>query len=308
MSVDPGAILIAGVGGVGARWARAASAMTSSYADLLIIDADPSSEPEPPSQWIPLGGRPGPEGCAALPPVAEERARRLTPILDRVLEDVEFMLLFVGLGGGTGSGVAPWLARRARASGCLVVGCLGLPFEQQVARRSIAQESLSSLLGVQHLSLRVRLDHLARAARERGLDWEDGGGWVPELAGGMVRTLAQVGLINLDLADLRSTLGEGGTGTILVGEASVADPDALWKQACDGPLDLIDPSHCDRILLQIEAGPSFSVSDLEAVAQRFTEGMSDDAQVILGARLDPELVGKVRVIAAIAGPGPNSLE
>ena len=300
--MEEGELLIAGIGSLGCAWAKAAQARVSDWADLTLIDADDSSmEDARHANCLLLGESPSEVGCAGMPQLAEARMRSLQPIAAHFLERAELVLLLTGLGGGSGSGASIEFARQAIQAGCLVVSVAAMPFEAQSERQKIAEGALSRLSKVSHVCVELSLDRMAWQARERGVDWEQGSAWVEELTEGLVRTLANVGLINLDLMDLRAIVSKSGGSTLLVAEGHCDEAQELYERASSSPLAAMSVGGATGCLLQVEGGPHMTLKQVEAVSAAFTNGLSIDAQVIIGARVSPDLGDRMRVVAVVSG-------
>ena len=301
-TMEEGELLIAGIGSLGCTWAKAAQARVSDWVDLTLIDADDSSmEGVRHANCLLLGDSPSEVGCAGMPQLAEARMRTLQPIASHFLERAELVLLLTGLGGGSGSGASVEFARQAAQAGCLVISVAAIPFEAQSERQKIAAEALSRLSNVSHVCVELSLDRMAWQARERGVDWQRGSAWVEELAEGLMRTLANVGLINLDLMDLRAIVSKSGGSTLLVAEGHCDEAQELYERARSSPLAALSVGGATGCLLQVEGGPHMTLKQVEAVANAFTEGLSIDAQVIIGARVSPDLQERMRVVAVVSG-------
>ena len=297
-----GELLVAGLGGLGCQWARRAHARSESLVDLVLIDADDSSiQGAHHAHALSLGDDSSDQGCACLPELAEVRMRSMMPLTERFLEPAELVLIMCGLGGGVGSGASVEFARQAAQAGCMVLSVAAMPFEAQPARRKIAEESLARLRSVSHICVELSLDRLAWQARERGVDWSQGAAWLEELSEGLMHTLAKVGLINLDLMDLRAIISKEGGSTMLVAEGHCDEADELFARARSAPLAAMEISGASGCLLQIEGGPHMTLKHVEKVAEAFTRGLSEDSQVIIGARITPELDTRMRVVAVVAG-------
>ncbi len=299
--MQPGSILICGVGGVGAAWAAAIGAATPEIVDLLVIDGDPSTEPLAPAQWIPLNPSLEGVGTAGVPDLGRLRMEEHVPLLDEILLDVDLLILAGALGGGAATGAMPVIAQRANRSGTLTVGLVGLPFPYQSERLNRARSALPELREILDLCVEVRLDRLSLVGYERGQDWLDGAGWIADMASGLCATLARQGLINLDLSDLRTIVAKGGPrSTLICATGDAADVERLWRTALESPLDTLVPGECTTCLLHIEGGAWLTVAQLDAIAERFTGLLAADATVILGARLDRELDSEARIVGVIS--------
>ena len=304
--MDADQILIAGVGGLGCAWAKGAKRRCSSETDVLLIDADDESFVEAGSAHVlRLGHTLDSVGCAALPPLAEQRMRGYTALANTILEPVELVILLTGLGGGTGSGAAHEFARQARQSGALVLAVAAMPFEVQETRTEIAKSGLERLQHVAHVTVRLSLDRLARQARQKGQNWQMGAEWIEDLVDGLVRTLMRMGLINLDLMDLRAIVDQEGEATMLVGTGRPDDPESILQSAMMAPLSALDVGGASACLIQVEGGLGMTIGQVDAVANIFTDALDADAQVILGARVSEDLEDTIRVVTLLAGIMPS---
>ena len=132
-------ILIAGVGGLGCSWAMGAWSKCNSEADILLIDADDDSFALAESGHVlKLGTVVDKLGCAALPPLAEQRMRSVSAVVRKLMQPVELVILLTGLGGGTGTGAAHEFARQARLSGAVVIAVAAMPFGIQSTRLNLS--------------------------------------------------------------------------------------------------------------------------------------------------------------------------
>jgi len=295
-------ILITGVGGLGCSWAKGAWERCNSEADILLIDADDESFSGVESGHVlRLGIVVDKLGCAALPPLAEQRMRSVSAVVRKILEPVELVILLTGLGGGTGTGAAHEFARQARLSGAIVIAVSAMPFEIQQTRLDIAEEGFSRLDEFAHVTVRLSLERLARQARERGRSWQMGAEWVEDLIEGLVRTLMSMGLINLDLMDLRAIVEKKGEATMLVGIGKPDDAEGILESAMMAPLAELDVGGAQGCLIQVEGGVGMTIGQLDEVANMFTDALDPNAQVILGARVSEDLEDTIRVVTLLSG-------
>lgn len=299
--MDGAQILIAGIGGLGCSWAKRAHQVSADNADLVLIDADETSFTYDQAHLIKLGKQMEESGCAALPPLGEQRMRNASSIVRKLLNDVELVILLTGLGGGTGTGASPEFARQARLAGAIVITIAAIPFEAQETRVKVSKEGLTKLEANSDVCVRLELDRLAWQARERGTDWRLGASWVEEFVEGLVRTLLRLGLINLDMMDLKTIVGHPGGTTLLVGQGDPNDAEGLLSDALGAPLADLAFDGAKACLLQIEGGHGMTVGQVGAIADAFTSRFHENAQVILGARVSDDLVGRIRVVAVVSG-------
>ena len=299
--MDGAQILIAGIGGLGGSWAQRAHSRTGHDIDLVLIDADETTFNAHDAHVIRLGRDLDSAGCAALPPLGEQRMRQASDVSRTLLDGVELVILLTGLGGGTGTGAAPEFARQARLSGAIVISIAAIPFEAQETRVKVSKEGLSKLEANSDVCVRLDLDRLAWQARERGIDWRLGASWVEEFVDGLVRTLMRLGLINLDLMDLKTIVGHSGGSTLMVGQGDPEDANSLLEDALSAPLANLSLDGAKACLLQIEGGPGMTVGQVGLIADAFTARFDENAQVILGARVSDDLHGQIRVVAVVAG-------
>jgi cell division protein FtsZ len=227
--------------------------------------------------------------------------RGLAPLARTILEDVELVVLLVGLGGGSGTGAGHEFARQARQSGAVVLSVAALPFEVQETRSKIAAEGLERLQHNAHITVQLSLERLARQAREKGTAWQMGAEWIEDLVDGLVRTLLRMGLINLDLMDLRAIVDNEGGATMLVGVGRADDPEGILNSAMMAPLAELDVGGAKGCLIQIEGGLGMTIGQVETVASMFTAALDVDAQVILGARVSEDLHDSIRVVTLLSG-------
>ena len=300
--MDEGAILIAGVGGIGCTWAERAHSKCSELADLLLIDADETSfAGTAAAHCLHLDAGGDGRGTAALPALAAHRLRDGMSSVGPLLENAELVLILTGLGGGMGSGASAELASLAYENDCLVITIAGLPFAEQPLRCSIAEVAIQALEENSHVCIRVSMERLAWQARNRDTDWRTGSGWIGDLVEGLVTTLAKVGKINLDLMDLRTVINRPGNATLIVGTGTTDRPDKVVVEARKSPLSNLSVEGARGCMIQVEGGPDMTLAHLNEVTEAFVSSLDPDCQVIMGARASDEMVGRIRLVAVVSG-------
>lgn len=295
-------ILVVGIGGVGATWASHAHRDGPDGMDLMIVDADPRSfEGRDGAHRIRLGAEGDDAGCAALPELAEQRLRLHVDAVEAMASTMELVIVIAALGGGVGSGATKELVDAVRRTGALVIALTAMPFPSQQARVALAESVLPSIRFSTHLTVRIDLERAAAAARKRGSDWRHGSPWVRDLVQGLATSLLHLGLINLDPMDLRSVVARPGAATMVVGEGDASDAEGLLVDALRAPLTELRVEDGRGCYLHIEGGRALTVGQVDAIARAFTDGLDEDAQIILGARISPGLGPGVRVLAIVSG-------
>ncbi len=297
-------ILITGIGGLGCVWAARAH-QRGAGASLLMLDADDRFPEVEDAHIIRLGHTLDALGCAALPPLAEQRMRGLATRTLPFLEKAELVIIVAGLGGGTGTGASHEFARQAKLHGATVLSIAALPFAHQPTRKKIAEAEIQRLKHQSDVCVELSLERLARQARDRGKDWSMGSEWVEDLIDGLVRTLLSMGLINLDLMDLRAIVQHQGGSTMLVGTGHHDQLDDLYNTTIKAPLAPMNVAGAKGCLLQIEGGMGMTIGQVDEIATALTSAVDSDAQVILGARVSPDLEGTIRIVMLLSGIGED---
>lgn len=111
----------------------------------------------------------------------------------------------------------------------------------------------------------------------------------------------KMGLINLDLMDLRAIVEKEGEATLLVGTGRPDYPEGILRSAMMAPLAELDVGGAQGCLIQVEGGIGMTISQLDEVANMFTEALDPNAQVILGARVSKDLEDTIRVVTLLSG-------
>ena len=300
--MEPGSILIVGVGGIGCQWSSGAHGKCQQLSELLLIDADESSfSSEYEAHCLHLDASGSGKGTAALPNLAAHRLNEGVANIQGLLKNSELVIILAALGGGTGSGAAAEIAARSAEAGSLVISIVGMPFAEQPLRSAIADKAIPAIERNSDLCIRVSLERLAWQARHRESDWKMGSEWIGELIEGLVTTLARVGKMNLDLMDLRTIVGRPGNATLIVGNGTTSDPDEVVRMARNSPLSEISIDGAKGCMIQVEGGPDMTLGHLNMVSEAFVSTLDEDCQVILGARASDDLVGRLRLVAVVSG-------
>ncbi|MEM1105382.1 MAG: cell division protein FtsZ [Pseudomonadota bacterium] len=246
-------------------------------------------------------------GAGARPDVGTEAAEESEDEISRHLEGAHMVFVAAGMGGGTGTGAAPVIARLAHEKGILTVAVVTKPFGFEGARRMrMAEEGLKKIRGKVDTMIVVPNQNLFRIANER-TTFADAFRMADDVLYSGVRGITDLmvmpGLINLDFADVRSIMSGMGTAMMGMGESS-GETRALdaARQAIDNPLlDDVTMRGARGVLINITGGYDMTLFELDEAANEIRAEVDPDANIILGSTFDADLEGKVRVSVVAAG-------
>ncbi len=246
-------------------------------------------------------------GAGANPEVGRQAALEDRELIMEALEGADMVFITAGMGGGTGTGAAPVVAQIAKEMGVLTVAVVTKPFpfegrrRMQVALKGIEELSqhCDSLITIPNEKLITVLGRNAtmiqafRAANDVLL------GAVQGIADLIVRP----GLINVDFADVRTVMSEMGLAMMGTGHAKGDDrASAAAEAAIQNPLlDDVNLSGANGILVNITAGPDFTMAEFDEVGRTVENFASEDATVVIGTVLDPDMQDEVRVTVVATG-------
>jgi cell division protein FtsZ len=211
------------------------------------------------------------------------------------------------MGGGTGTGAAPVIARAVREQGILTVGVVTKPFRFEGARRMrLAEAGLAELREHVDALIVVPNQNLFRLATERTTLAEAfrTADRVLHLAVRSVTDLMLVpGLVNLDFADVRTVMAEVGGAALGAGEGEGERRalDAAEAAISNPLLDDVSLRGARGVLINVTGGPDLTLFEVDAAATRVREEVDPDANIIFGSTFDPALAGRVRVAVVATG-------
>lgn len=243
-------------------------------------------------------------GAGGYPHVGKAAAEESTGQLTELLRDADLVFIAAGMGGGTGTGSAPVVAEIAKNNDAIVVGVVTMPFSLERTRIDKAKAGLARLQ--ENVDTAVVIDNQKLMELVPDLPLEEAFGVADEVLANMVKgiteTITMPSLINLDYADVRSIICNGGVALVGLGEATGSERahDAI-KNALNSPLLEVEWSGATGALIHITGGPDMSLAEANKVGEIVSEKMSLDANVIWGARVDPRLGGVLRVMLILTG-------
>lgn len=246
-------------------------------------------------------------GAGALPEVGQAAADEcIDEIIDH-LADSHMVFITAGMGGGTGTGAAPVVARAAREKGILTVGVVTKPFQFEGARRmKTAEAGIDELQKSVDTLIVIPNQNLFRIADEK-TTFADAFAMADQVLYSGVASITDLmikeGLINLDFADVRSVMHEMGRAMMGTGEAS-GDGRALAAAEAAIANPLLDDTSmrgARGLLISITGGRDMTLFEVDEAANRIREEVDADANVIFGAIDDESLEGVIRVSVVATG-------
>ena len=299
-------ILVIGCGGAGNNAVSQMGLSGLSGARILAINTDRQQLEAARAEEKILIGRNLTRGMGAGgdQDLGRRAAEQAAPELEGILRGADLVFVLAGLGGGTGTGSAPVVARLARERGAIVVALVTTPFHLEKARVFAAEEGLELLRSYADTAIVMDNNRLLRCAPH--LPLEDAFSFVDrimaDIVSGICETITVPSLINLDYADLSTIMRSGGASFIFVGEASMkSSPEKIVRAALKNPLLDVDYRGAGACLLHMTGGPDMTMKEAAAIAGALTQELDPKANVIWGARIRPELAGRVRLMAIITG-------
>ncbi|WP_300376158.1 cell division protein FtsZ [Henriciella sp.] len=246
-------------------------------------------------------------GAGARPDVGAAAAEESLEEINHHLEGAHMVFIAAGMGGGTGTGAAPVIAKAARDRGMLTVGVVTKPFSFEGTRRmQIAEGGLEKMRDAIDTMIVVPNQNLFRIANER-TTFAEAFRMADDVLYSGVRGITDLmvmpGLINLDFADVRTIMKSMGAAMMGMGE-SEGEGRALEaaRAAIDNPLlDDVSMKGAKGVLISITGGYDMTLFELDEAANEIRREVDPDANIILGSTFDPELEGRLRVSVVAAG-------
>ncbi len=246
-------------------------------------------------------------GAGARPTVGANAAEEtLEDIIDH-LAGAHMCFITAGMGGGTGTGAAPIIAQAARELGVLTVGVVTKPFAFEGSKRMRqAEEGVEDLQKVVDTLIIIPNQNLFRLANEK-TTFTDAFAMADDVlyqgVKGVTDLMVRPGMINLDFADVRAVMDEMGKAMMGTGEADGEDRarQAAEKAIANPLLDEISLHGARGVLINITGGDDLTLFELDEAANIIRKMVDEDANIIVGSTLDPEMNGHIRVSVVATG-------
>ncbi|MBT4824012.1 cell division protein FtsZ [Candidatus Woesearchaeota archaeon] len=244
-------------------------------------------------------------GAGSVPKIGEDAAKESEHEIKDALQGADMVFVTCGLGGGTGTGSAPIIAEVSKKLGCLTVAIVTIPFQMEGQRRYE-----NALMGLEKLESQVDTlivipnDKLLELAPDLPLQtaFKVADEILTNAVKGIAELVTRAGLVNLDFADIRAVMGNGGVALIGVGESDSENraTEAVEK-AINNPLLDADISGANGALINIVGGPDMTLEEAKKIVETISGRLDEDARIIWGAQLSEDLSNMIRTMLIVTG-------
>jgi len=244
-------------------------------------------------------------GAGSIPKVGEEAARETEHEIKQALAGADMVFVTCGLGGGTGTGSVPVVAEVAKKIGALTVGVVTIPFEMEGSRRYD-----NAVMGLEKLEQNVDTlivipnDKLLELAPELPLHtaFKVADEILTNSVKGIAELVTKAGLVNLDFADIRAVMGNGGVALIGVGESDTDNrAEEAVEKALNNPLLDVDVTGANGALINVAGGNDMTLQEAKRVVEAISAKLDEDARIIWGAQISEDLEGTIRAMLIVTG-------
>ncbi|HEY0316182.1 MAG TPA: cell division protein FtsZ [Sphingomonas sp.] len=302
-------ISVIGVGGAGGNAIANMIAAEVQGVDFLVANTDAQAlNHSPAERRIQLGLRITQGlGAGSRPEIGRAAAEETLEMVEKALDGAHMCFIAAGMGGGTGTGAAPVIAKAARDRGILTVGVVTKPFSFEGARRMRSADS-----GIEELQKHVdtlivipnqNLFLIANPNTTFKEAFKMADEVLQQGVRGITDLMVMPGLINLDFADVRSVMGEMGKAMMGTGEASGDNRaiEAAEKAIANPLLDGVSMKGAKGVIVSITGGEDMRLMEVDEAANHIRELVDPDANIIWGSAFNNDLEGKIRVSVVATG-------
>lgn len=243
-------------------------------------------------------------GCGGFPSKGAEAAQESLTHIKEALKNSDMVFVCAGMGGGTGTGAAPVVAQVAKDTGAIVIGTVTMPFNIERARCDKAEFGLQQLRQVSDTVIVIDNNRLVQIAGNLPIQqaFAVANELISTMIKGIVETIAVPSLVNLDYADVKAIMSNGGVAAIGVGSSDTNNRvEESVKGALSNPLLDINYEGATGALIHITGGPDMTLEEVSRIGELVTESLDDEANVIWGARVVEDMKGKLTVMTIITG-------
>ena len=244
-------------------------------------------------------------GAGSNPKIGEEAAKESESEIKKKLAGSDMVFITCGLGGGTGTGAAPVIAAIAKKQGSLTIGVVTLPFTIEGRKRiENSMDGLERLESVVDTLIVIPNDKLLELAPELPLHtaFKIADEILTNAVKGVTELVTTSGLVNLDFADVKSVMENGGVSLIGMGESDSTNRSIeAVEKAIQNPLLDVDISNASGALVNIIGGNDMSLDECKSIIETVGNKLSPNAKLIWGAQISPDMDKSIRVLLIVTG-------
>ena len=244
-------------------------------------------------------------GAGSIPKIGEDAARENEMDIKKSIVGADMVFVTCGLGGGTGTGSAPVIAEVAKKQGALTVAIVTIPFNIEGQRRyENAMMGLEKLSDIVDTLIVIPNDKLLELAPDLPLHtaFKVADEILTNAVKGISELVTKAGLVNLDFADIRAVMGNGGVALIGVGESDSENraTEAVEK-AINNPLLDVDIGGANGALINISGGPDMTLDEARKVVESISSKLDPEARIIWGAQIYKDFENTIRTMLIVTG-------
>ncbi len=242
-------------------------------------------------------------GVGGDPALGHECAKTSINHIKKLFDDVELVFLIAGMGGGTGTGATPIIAEVAKSMGAIVIAIVTTPFRFEQGRKNRAKIGLRNLSSIANSLLVIDNNKLLGFVPDLPVDkaLTEIDNLIAEIISGLVETITSPSLINLDFADIKTIMSTGNLAMMYYGESNTLDAEEIVKNTLNNPLLNSNFKNANGALIHITGGSNLSLELTTEITKNITKKLKPKANIILGARIDPEYKDEVRLLTIMTG-------
>jgi len=244
-------------------------------------------------------------GAGSNPKIGEEAAKESEHELKKSLEGADMVFLTCGLGGGTGTGSLPYTAQLARRMGLLSIAIVTMPFMMEGSHRfenaliglEKLEQGVNTLIVIPNEKLLEIAPHLPLQTAFKVADEI-----LTNAVKGVAELVTKTGLVNLDFADVKTIMSEGGVALIGMGESDSENrAEESVHKALQNPLIDVDITHATGALINISGGENLTLDESRKIVETVSERLDPKAKIIWGAQIYKDLDKIIRTMVIITG-------
>ncbi|MBU0466150.1 MAG: cell division protein FtsZ [Nanoarchaeota archaeon] len=244
-------------------------------------------------------------GAGSNPKIGEQAAKESEQEIKKKMGECDLVFITCGLGGGTGTGASPIVADIAKKAGALTIGVVTLPFTVEGQKRiENAQNGLEKLAAITDTLIVIPNDKLLEIAPELPIHtaFKVADEILTNAVKGITELITRSGLVNLDFADVKAVMMNGGVSLIGIGESDSQDraKDAV-EAAINNPLLSVDITNATGALVNITGGNDMSLDEYKKVMELIGNKISPEAKLISGAQISPDMDKAIKVLIIVTG-------